>query len=63
MSGERGTKERISDADTIGSYPVLPTNNTRIAANCCDIPTVAPAKVGSEVVKEARKRDSTINEQ
>ena len=28
-----------SNGDSIGSYPVLPTNNTRIAANCCDITT------------------------
>ena len=32
--------QRISDGDNIGSYPVLPTNNTRIAANCCDITTL-----------------------
>ena len=29
-----------SNGDSIGSYPVLPTNNTRIAANCCDITTL-----------------------
>ena len=31
---------RPSNGDSIGSYPVLPTNNTRIAANCCDITTL-----------------------
>ena len=32
--------QRISDGDSIGSYPVLPTSNTRIAVNCCDITTL-----------------------
>ena len=32
--------QRISDGDNIGNYPVLPTNNTRIAANCCVITTL-----------------------
>ena len=34
---ERGSQGGQSNGDSIGSYPVLPTNNTRIAANCCDI--------------------------
>ena len=36
---ERGSQCGQSNGDNIGSYPVLPTNNTRIAANCCDITT------------------------
>ena len=34
---KRGSQGGQSNGDSIGSYPVLPTNNTRIAANCCDI--------------------------
>ena len=36
-AAERGSQGGQSDGDSIGSYPVLPTNNTRIAAKCCDI--------------------------
>ena len=36
---KRGSQGGQSNGDSIGSYPVLPTNNTRIAANCCDITT------------------------
>ena len=36
---ERGSQGGQSNGDSIGSNPVLPTNNTRIAANCCDITT------------------------
>ena len=36
-AAERGSQGGQSDGDSIGSYPVLPMNNTRIAANCCDI--------------------------
>ena len=34
---ERGSQGGQSNGDSIGSNPVLPTNNTRIAADCCDI--------------------------
>ena len=36
-AAERGSQGGQSDGDSIGSYPVLPMNNTRIASNCCDI--------------------------
>ena len=46
---ERGSQGGQSNGDSIGSYPVLPTNNTRIAADCCDI-TISKSR------KDAAKR-------
>ena len=53
-----------ADGGLLGAFATrMPYTNVSIAPRCCDITTAAPAKVGSEVVKEARKRDSTISEQ
>ena len=61
-TGKRGAA--LMGGGLLGAFVTrMPYTNVSIAPRCCDITTAAPAKVGSEVVKEARKRDSTISEQ
>ena len=64
MNGGYREKKDGADGGLLGAFVTrMPYTNVSIAPRCCDITTAAPAKVGSEVVKEARKRDSTISEQ
>ena len=57
---ERSSQGGQSNGDNIGSYPVLPTNNTRIAANCCDI-TISKRRGKYSKISEAEyKRQHRI---
>ena len=57
---ERGSQCGQSNGDNIGSYPVLPMNNTRIAANCCDITISSEnSESGSLEYSEAAKRNTS----
>ena len=49
---ERGSQCGQSNGDSIGSYPVLPTNNTRISANSCDITKTRAAANAAKAAKQ-----------
>ena len=56
---ERGSQCGQSNGDSIGSYPVLPTNNTRIAAKCGDITISGEnSESGSLEYSESAKRNT-----
>ena len=57
---ERGSHGGQSDGDCIGSYPVLPTNNTRIGAKCCDI-TTSEQQVAQQRSDKAASNVSVTN--
>ena len=57
MRGATGKRGAALMGGLLGAFVTrMPYTNVSIAPRCCDITTAAPAKVGSEVVKEARKQ-------
>ena len=55
---ERGSQGGQSNGDSIGRYPVLPMNNTRLAANCCDITKARAAENAAKAAKPAKQNKS-----